>query len=585
MTGIGRSLIGRCFVALLPQIALGAAIGQAQTFPPGIQSTPVPQGSPIPAEAPKPPPLTAPPAPPAPLPAPAALPAETANVVSVAIEGATAYPAPELAAKTNGLVGPRTSWQDIEAARRAILLLYRNDDYPYVTVRARLDKAGVLHFAVAEGYIADVKLSGDVGPVGTLVLRFLNHITEQRPISNATIEHWLLLANSIPGLQIQPVIQPSEREPGALTLVAKVSHALVSGSVSADNNAFRKTGAGEGLLTIGVNSLTSLGERTEMSLYLAGAAFPGSSGRQIFGQASEQFFVGGSGLSVRLYGGAGDTRPCCDLASIGYDGKTTVFGAQVTYPVILSRRQRLYVSADFDALDGGTLEEGSRASGDSLRIARIEANDSISDVLLGTQFDGLSTVSVRVSHGLGVFGGSGNGRPDAGRLNENIGFTKVNAELSRDQTLFTVPQGPRISLFGLAAGQGSKDIMPTAEEFYLGGLNYTRGFYSGEVTGDNALALTAELRVSSSYTADLFGTPLAIAPQLYGFYDWGETWQNQSSDANQRLRTYGIGVRADIAQTLKLELEGLHRITRQVGGASVAPEASNAVYWRVVTTF
>jgi hemolysin activation/secretion protein len=563
-------------IGALLAVALLATPAYAQTPPAAV---PALQGSPIPRIAPTQPLPTAPPVAPTPLP-PETLPNAAVAVSSVSIEGATAYPAAKLQALTQGLVGPNTSLAAIEAARRAILLLYRNDGYPFVLVSVRFDTGHVLHVAVAEGYISDVKLSGDVGPAGTLVLKFLDHLTEERPINNDSIERWLLLAQSIPGLTIQPVIQPSEREPGAFTLVARVTRALVNGSFAADNRAFPKSGSEEGLLTVGVNSLTELGERTEASFYLAGP-----DGHQLFGQASEQFFVGGSGLSVRLYGGAGDTLPCCDLHQIGYDGRSIVFGAEVSYPLLLRRQQQLYLRGSFDALDTDTLEQDSRASGDSLRVLRGGADYGLTDTVLGTDFAGTSTVSVRVSQGLSAFGASSNGRGDAGRLNENTAFTKFSAEFTRDQTLITLADGTRISLFGLAAGQGTGDILPSSEQFYLGGLRYTRGFYSGEVVGDNALALSAELRVSSSFVTDLFGTSLAITPQFYGFCDWGETWQNQATDANQRLESYGIGIRTGITQHVRLELEALRRITRQVGGVDVKPLPADAVYWRVVTTF
>ncbi len=550
---------------------------RAQTPAPSLAQ--VPQGSPIPRIAPQAAPPAAPPLAPAPLP-PAALPAATVAVNSVVVEGASAYPSATLLALAANLTGPATSLKNIEAARRAILLRYRDGGYPFVVVKARVDKGGVLHFAVAEGYIAEIKLAGDIGPAGTLVLRFLEHLTQERPVNNASIEYWLLLAQSIPGVQVQPIVQASEREPGAFTLIAKLSRQQYSGNLAIDNRAFRSTGTGEGLLTLGLNSLTSFGERSEASFFLAGP-----SGRQIFGQASEEFLLGSHGLAVRLYAGTGDTLPCCDLAAIGYDGKTVVYGAEVSYPVLLSRQQQLHVRGTLDAMDSEAIENGARASGDSLRVLRAAADYVLSDVALGSSMAASNQASVRLSKGLPVLGASSNGRPDGGRLNQNTHFVKINAEASRDQTLATLAGGPRISLFGLLAGQESGDILPSAEEFYLGGMRYTRGFYAGEVTGDRAFAATLELRASFEFSTDLFGAPVDIAPQFYAFYDWGETWQNQATDANHRVRSFGGGVRTGITPNLHWDVEAVHRVTRQVGGGNTSPEAVNALYSRIVAQF
>ena len=573
------SRLGRWLRAgLLVALGLAAAPLNAVAQAPAVPLPP--QGSPIPRIAPQAPQPTLPQLTPAPLPA-ANLPAANVAVTSVTVEGATAFPASALLALSGSLTGDHTSLRDIEAARRAILLRYRDGGFPFVVVAARVDKGGLLRFLITEGFIADIKLSGDVGPVGTLVLKFLKHLVGQRPVKNADIEYWLLLAQTIPGLQVQPIIQPSEREPGAFTLIAKVSHSKVSGSAAIDNAAFNQTGSGEALLTAGINSLTAWGERSEASFYLAGP-----NGRQVFGQASEQFFVGGSGLSVRLYAGKGDTLPCCDLAAINYDGKTSVVGGSVSYPLLLSRHQQLYVRGLFDALDTETLEVGSRASGDSLRTVRAEADYNLSDSILGTNMPGVSTAGLRVSKGLAGLGASSNGRPNAGRLNENVQFTKVDGEITRDQTLAYLPEGgPRVSLFGLFTGQASADIMPSAEQFYLGGLRYTRGFYVGQVSGDQAVAATAELRLSWDTVVDVFGTgPLALTPQVFAFYDWGETWQNQATDANHILRSFGIGVRSGFGPNVRADALLVQRVTRDLGSGTSA-EPVNAFYARLVTLF
>ena len=43
---------------------------------------------------------------------------------------------------------------------------------------------------------------------------------------------------------------------------------------------------------------------------------------------------------------------------------------------------------------------------------------------------------------------------------------------------------------GLLAGQWSGNVLPPAEQFYLGGARFTRGYYAGQVPGDKALAAT-----------------------------------------------------------------------------------------------
>lgn len=164
------------------------------------QSRAVPQGSPLPRIVA---PSVAPSAPGAvpalPTIADSDVPDRPVHVSSVAVQGATAFPNAALTVYTGGLIAPDTRIPAIEAARLAILRHYRSRGFMLTTVSVKLDGAGHLRFVVTEGYIARVKLDGDIGPAGVQVLRFLDRLTEERPIAAATLERYLLLAQDVPG--------------------------------------------------------------------------------------------------------------------------------------------------------------------------------------------------------------------------------------------------------------------------------------------------------------------------------------------------------------------------------------------------
>jgi hemolysin activation/secretion protein len=509
-----------------------------------------------------------------------AAPEQPVVVRAVTIEGATIYPKPELDALTQGLVGSAVPLRQIEQARLDLVRKYREDGYPLVSVQATRSADGVLHFVVFEGHIAEVKLQGDIGPAGVQVLRFLNHLTEVKPLDNASLERWLLLAQDVPGVSMQTVLRPSDTEPGALTLVAVVRRAAVSGLFTADNRAYQLSGPIEGMGVVDFNSFSSLGERTELSLFRT------FNSTQIFGQAAEEFYVGGSGLKVRLYGGAGNTTPAGFLREEGYNGTTTVGGVQVSYPLIRRRQQTLNLIGAFDLLDS-VVNVGSPAmpnSKESVRAFRAGGDYALQDLLLGVTRPGVNGVSVRVSRGINGLGASQNTATPS-RQGEKLAFTKAAFELSRNQTLFAPWSGASVSLLGLAAGQVADTVLPNAEKFFLGGSRYTRGFYSGQVSGDNALALTAELQLTTGLGLSLLGRPIDIGTQYYLFYDWGETWENQSTDPNKRLRSFGLGVRGTLTQYVEVDLEGVRRITTNPDGLSTTKLKADEFYWRLLVRF
>ena len=439
----GISLSGWC-VAIVLLVALPVA---AQPVPP--------PGSPLPGVVPRAPPAVGAPstatatAPVAPAPV---SPQVTVSIRTVTIDGATAYSPEILGAMIAGLTGEAVPAQKIEAARAAILNRYRHDGYVYTTVNARIH-AGQLRFVVTEGRIVDVKLDGDIGPAGTQVLRFLRHLTEVRPIDTSSLERWLLLAGDIPGITITSTLNPSTEDPGALTLVATVRRDKFSGQASADNRAFRETGPEELLTQFDLNSFTSFGERTEISLYHT------FNDTETFGQLSEEFFLGGSGLKLKIYGGAGETTPSGSLGDLGYNGITRVGGAQLSYPLIRSRQQTLNLVGNFDVIESEILTNtganGSaiKSSFDSLRVLRAGADYSFYDIWLGPSFAATSDATFRVSQGLPILGASPNGDITAPRLHERVDFTKVSGEADRTQSLFSPFKSAEMSLKIAVEGQ------------------------------------------------------------------------------------------------------------------------------------
>jgi hemolysin activation/secretion protein len=573
----------------VPALARAQAVpgSQAPLVPPAAraQAPLVQQGSPLPGIEPPTGPGAAPGLAPAPPAAPAAVnPDLQAAISDVTIEGATAYPSAELQSYTAGLLGPTVPVARIEAARTAILNRYRADGYVYTAVNARIS-ATHLRLVVIEGRIVSVKLRGDIGPAGTQVLRFLDHLTEIPHLRQADLERWLLLANDIPGVQVKSTINPATTDPGALTLIADVSRQAFSAALRTDNRAFRQTGPEELLVTLDANSFTSLGERTELSLYHT------FNDTDTFGQASEEFFIGGSGLKLHIYGGAGESTPSGSLRLLGYDGKTRVFGADLSYPWIRSRQQTLTVSALFDGLeseiDYNVTGQRVRASFDSLRVLRAQAQYVLLDTWLadvfGPDFEAINHADARVSQGLPAFGASTNGNTQLPRLNERVDFTKADAEIDRRETLWSPYPGATVNLLVGAAGQFTDNVLPPEEKFYLGGPSFNRGFYYGEVTGDRALQTKIEPQFDTPLPTPHF-IPAQLHAEFYVFYDWGEVWQQQKLDLDHTLRSLGGGVRIYADPYLEVDFEGVNRLTRTPDGPppEVSALKSAAFYWQVV---
>ncbi len=587
--GRSAAALPRRFAAVIVLLGVACVTVPAMAQAPAPNLNLVPQGSPIPRVLPPAPPASAPGSAVPALPPPGGeVPNRTVRVADVAVDGVTAFPVADIVRYTQGLTGPAVPLPKIDAARQAILQQYRSAGYVLSTVSANLDASAHLRFVVTEGRIASVKLDGDIGPAGVQVLRFLNQLTKVQPIDSTTLERYLLLAQDVPGVTLRAVLQPSADDPGAVNLIAQVTRQAISGLASFDNRAFVQTGPIEGLGVLDFNSFTEFGEKTEGTFY---HTFPNS---QNFGQLAEEFFIGGSGLKMRLYAGHGNAVPTGGgtngLDQNNYHGITDVSGGMLSYPVIRSRQQTLNIYTSLDHLESN-VREGTPlvlASYDSMTVLRFGEDYAMSDLWLGAPRPANNVVSVRLSQGLPILGADTDGTAaTAARQNERETFFKVNFEVSRTQTLFTPFEGTSVALMGLLAGQWSEDILPPAEQFYLGGSQYTRGYYSGQIPGDKALVATAELQFNTGTNLSMWGMSADVGTQFYLFYDWGETWQNQATDFATKVNSAGGGVRMQVTRYTEVDFEALARFNRYPtgSGANISAENGIGLYWHVLGHF
>ena len=479
----------------------------------------------------------------------------------------------------------------IEETRLTLLGAYRRAGYPFVSIAAALvpgpDGRNEVRYAVTEAYVAEVRLDGDIGPAGTQVLRFLERVKESRPVSTRDVERALLLASDVPGVTVRGVLQPIQGEPGALRLIAQVSRRAVSGYFNVDNRAYQLTGPWEALLVAGVNSMTEFGERTEASIYGT------EGGTQWFMQASEEVFVGSSGLRIRIYAGMGNTLPSGQLKEIGYEGETSLAGIVANYPIIRSRPVNLWAIGQFDAFNsniytGSGSSFGRTLSGrDRIRAVRGGFDAQAIDTFLWFAPPATNQATARAHQGVAVWDTTSNNDALSSRLGSEFDFTKFTGEYQRIQPIWAPWDGAMFNFQAYVSGQWSTNVLPNAEKYYLGGNRLGRGFYSGQVTGDYGYGYALELQLDIGYelpAEPALGTNRATS-QFYLFRDLGWAYQNLDADRDRRLSSWGGGVRTVISEAVQVDLEIARRITTQPDGDLSEPLRATQVYFRTLVRF
>ncbi len=573
------------FVTFLACSAAFSAYGQAVSAPSvGV----APPSSPIERVLPRPQPQVTPPAEPA---AEAEGPIDEGpeiKIFSIEIVGVTAYPQSDIERFLQGLAGATVHTGRIVEAVRQIQSQYRDDGYFLTIARAIVSQGpdgAHVKVQVTEGYISSIKIDGDIGPAASLVYAYLNHLPELRPVRFADLERYALLAQNIPGITIRTVLRPSKDEPGAAELVALVSRKPFDGLLTDDNRGSRAAGPNQLLVGVTANSFTSLGERTELLIY--DTPF---NDEQVFGQASVEAFVGSDGFKTRAYIGYGLAEPGDVLAATGYKSRLLLAGASGSYPLIRSRDMSVFLSGALDiehseidlrGFDG----QHHRQSNSHLRILRLSASVDHQDVWLGPDMAGANSATLTFHRGLPELGGDSNGDPLPARPNERNDFLKLSTELVRVQDLYSW-NTDLLALKLAFAGQWTNDILPPAEKFFLGGNQYGRGFYSGEVTGDRVAAGTIELQFNDPIETDLFGEHFNVGVQYYTFYDIGQTWDLAPGDPSHHVESAGVGLRLSITDNISAQLEGVERFTRRPnGGTQVSRERAQTLFFRIVARY
>jgi hemolysin activation/secretion protein len=568
---------------LLAGSVVWAAPALAQAVPPGAGGAPaIPPNVSAPLQAPPvervlPPaqPEVLPPTPPAnagPVEVPKGGPV---RVDEIRLQGFTVYDPVQLRAMYADAVGPAVQRTRLDEIVRGLQTRYREDGYILTVVRGefRREKGRIVFVIQAvEGYIGDVKLDGDIGPAGALVYRMLNKLTDKRPVNNADLERALLLANDVPGVTAKAVLRRSN-EPGAVQLIAQLSRKAISAFATYDNRGSKEAGPNEMLISGATNSFTNFGERLEALL------FSTLNREQIFGQVNGDAFLGADGLHIRAYFGRGNNQPGGILATTGFNGDLSIAGADLSYPIVRSRRFNWSVNTDIDTYNTDITLSAfgtSSFSASHQLLWRVGSSADVQDALL-FDFPAATSLNFKVTHGLV---GTSDTRPG-----DNVHFTKIAGDLTRVQNLWTIAD-VGIALKASVGGQYTSDILPTNEKFYLGGTRFGRGFFNGEVTGDRAIGSSIELQENDKLVHLPFAPPdFELPTQFYQFWDYGHAFNLAPNDQNFTLRSVGLGARADVTQWLFVELEGVHRFTTRPQGTGTQLEGQYAFFTRATLRY
>ncbi len=452
--------------------------------------------------------------------------------------GVTRYSDADLKEYYQKYLGKKISLTQVFTIAEQIQEKFRTDGFILTRVIVPEQKVsnGIFKIQAIEGFVNNIKIEGDIGPVQDRVRATLNNLLYQQPVTEADLERYLLLVNDLPGIRAVGYLRANKGELGASELVIQAERKAFEGYAYVNNRGSRFTGPHRFVMMARENSATFLGEQIE-GLFLHSLF----DDEQRFGQLTIRQPLTSEGLLLELSAGFGPSRPGFGLDVIDTETEALTVNAKLSYPVIRSRKHNLYIEGGFQSIDQEVRILDEKITRDQLRVFFANALYDFKD-----DYGGLSQVTVGIRQGLDVFDASEKGDPDLSRAEGASEFTSLNLYVSRHQHLWE-----NLSLFLAGTGQYSFDTLLSAEEFILGGERFGRGYNPAELAGDSGLGISTELQYTVPGPFQFWESV-----QGYGFYDFGVVWnRDQGEKSHESLASAGFGLRNQFLEHFFVDLE------------------------------
>jgi hemolysin activation/secretion protein len=484
------------------------------------------------------------------------------KLVQVILKGNTVYSSATLSKLYQNKINAVITVAELQEIVQSITNYYRNDGY--VLSRAILPPQhvanGVVTIQVVEGYVDHVTVIGAPHGAKALIQRLGDQIAVQRPLKIKTMEHYLLLANSVPGVQVKAVLEPSKTNIGASGLNLVTQTKTFSGYVSYDNYGTRYIGPNEGTIGGEMESIFLPGDST--SFTMSRTTRP----QELkFIQGSYNMAVGARGARLLFSMNQARTLPGFILTPLKINGDAFTLYSMLTYPLLRDRSQNLTLDTTFNYIDSKvtTLQQAFPLYDDHLRTFRIGVNYDLSDSWYGS-----NSAGAHFETGLDILGATPESRSESGftsRFGASGHFAKLELLLSRIQQFGAT----RYSAFFIVKGQYSCEPLLATEQFGFGGAQQAlgRGYDAAEIIGDRGLAGSAELRMNV-----VPNRLLLQAAQLYVFYDAGVIWNARNvvdQLKKQSATSAGVGSRFFFTQHISGNLLWAQPLTRDVDALAI----------------
>ncbi|WP_248918505.1 ShlB/FhaC/HecB family hemolysin secretion/activation protein [Pseudomonas entomophila] len=444
------------------------------------------------------------------------------QVRKVRFEGGTVYALGELRDHYQPIIGQTLSLAELNELTQRLTRRYQQDGYllSYAYLPPQDFADGRVHVVLVEGHVHDYRIEGQIGPARAYLVRLLERLKTERPLTRQTLDRSVSLMGRIPGVTLQARVEAPVADDGAARLVVQVSHRPFAGNVTVNDGS---RAAPQALVSVASNAQTRYAEQLRASVL----APPGEDEAH-FARLDYSQFIDEQGLQLQLSASRYRSEPRThvrldDGTDLRQHRDSDRYAIGLNHPLIAAPDEWLEVVGRFYVVKDRVDYQGAAQQADTATDVRaLSFEGDWRKVEAGR----LRMLSAGVYQGMDYLGASSNAGYD-------LDFLRLRLSGLQSDDFTDHWQG-----VASAAAYWSGDSLPDSERVLLGGQGFGRGYPRDQASGDMGWGVAYEV----NYSFRRGGEWLKVV-QPYAVVDAARTWFNEVDVHEAKLASAALGVR------------------------------------------
>ena len=446
---------------------------------------------------------------------------KTVFIKDFTFAGNSAISNEELKQNLKAYVGKELSFNQIQEVLALVTKVYR--DKGYFVARAYLGKQdlvkndNLLFISIIEGKYGKIKLNNNSLVNDNSLQAILDNAKSNGIINVKDIERALLLINDRNGVKVSSSVVEAGKEVGSSNLnIDTTSTKRVDGYIVADNYGSRYTGYNRVQGLININSPFNIGDKISISGLVSNGADLKN------GKIAYELPLNSYGLKSDFAYTRTNYNLVEEYKSLDAKGNSSIYEAGLSYPLIRSTNENLYLKGKYYHKDMNDFMSGDKYEDKSINsfVTTLEYDKNYS----------IGTLPARVFANLNLTTGhlsSKNSNPNNGNYN------KVDTYISND-IYFN-------EIFSLNTNLTAQKVLGNknldgSEDLTLGGPNAVKLYPYSEQSAENGYIASFELFSKLPNIAS-YNHKIGL------FYDMGNVYQEKNLDTTfQRKTLQDIGL-------------------------------------------